>query len=108
VAPTAAELEARIRAHALGPRPQAALPGPAAAAAARPAGLGFTANGLTLLALLGSLALGAPVGWRAPSDPRWLVALPLWLFARMALNALDGMLARELDMQSDLGAVERR
>lgn len=67
--------------------------------------LGFTANGLTLLALLGSLALGALVGWRAPSEPRWLLALPVWLFLRMALNALDGMLARELDMKSDLGAV---
>ena len=69
------------------------------------AGLGFTANGLTLLALLGSLAVGALVGWRAPSEPRWLLALPAWLFLRMALNALDGMMARELDMRSDLGAV---
>ncbi len=69
------------------------------------AGLGFTANGLTLLALLGSLALGALVGWLAPSEPRWLLALPLWLLARMALNALDGMLARELDMKTDLGAM---
>ena len=69
------------------------------------AGLGFTANGLTLLALLGSLAVGGLVGWRAPADPAWLLALPLWLFLRMALNALDGMLARELDMRSDLGAV---
>ncbi len=69
------------------------------------AGLGFTANGLTLLALLGSLAVGALVGWRAAAEPRFMLALPVWLFLRMALNALDGMMARELDMQSDLGAV---
>lgn len=70
-----------------------------------PAGLGFTANGLTLLALAGSLCVGGLVGWRAPAEPAWLLALPLWLLARMALNALDGMMARELDMKSDLGAV---
>lgn len=69
------------------------------------AGLGLTANGLTLLALLGSLAVGALVGWRAAGQPAWLLALPVWLFLRMALNALDGMMARELDMKSDLGAV---
>ena len=30
--------------------------------------------------------------------------LPLWLFLRMALNAIDGMLAREFGQQSALGA----
>ncbi|VUZ22872.1 Inner membrane protein YnbA [uncultured Comamonas sp.] len=33
-----------------------------------------------------------------------LAVLPLWLFVRMALNAIDGMLAREHDQQSVLGA----
>ena len=33
--------------------------------------------------------------------------MPLWLFLRMTLNAIDGMLAREHDMQSKLGAVLR-
>ena len=31
----------------------------------------------------------------------WL--LPIWLFLRMALNAIDGMLAREFQQQSALG-----
>jgi CDP-diacylglycerol---glycerol-3-phosphate 3-phosphatidyltransferase len=30
--------------------------------------------------------------------------LPLWLFLRMALNAIDGMLAREFGQKSRLGA----
>ncbi len=35
----------------------------------------------------------------------WLFALvPLWMFLRMALNAVDGMLAREFGQKSDLGA----
>jgi CDP-diacylglycerol--glycerol-3-phosphate 3-phosphatidyltransferase len=31
--------------------------------------------------------------------------LPVWLFLRMALNAIDGMMARELGMSTQLGAV---
>ena len=34
-----------------------------------------------------------------------LILLPLVLLIRMALNAIDGMLAREHDQKSDLGAV---
>jgi CDP-diacylglycerol--glycerol-3-phosphate 3-phosphatidyltransferase len=35
----------------------------------------------------------------------WLFALiPLWMLLRMALNAVDGMLAREFGQQSKLGA----
>ena len=33
-----------------------------------------------------------------------VLLLPLWLFLRMALNAMDGMLAREHGQQSPLGA----
>ncbi len=66
--------------------------------------LGFTPNGLTLLALAGSLTAGAAV-WFARERPRLLWLLPGWLFVRMALNALDGMMAREMDLQSRLGAV---
>ncbi len=65
---------------------------------------GFTANAVTLLALAGSLVVGAVLplaqGW-----PILLLLLPLWLFVRMALNAMDGMMARELRMASQLGAV---
>ena len=36
---------------------------------------------------------------------RWpFLLLPLWLFVRMALNAVDGMLAREFGQKSRLGA----
>ena len=43
------------------------------------------------------------VAWRAPE--RWpFLLIPLWLFLRMALNAIDGMLAREFGQKSRLGA----
>lgn len=39
-------------------------------------------------------------------DNRWpWLLLPLFLFVRMALNAIDGMLAREHGMKSRLGAI---
>jgi CDP-diacylglycerol--glycerol-3-phosphate 3-phosphatidyltransferase len=66
--------------------------------------LGVTPNHITLIAALGSVAIGALVAMSA-SDLRWLWVLPLWLLARMALNALDGMMARELGCASDLGAI---
>ena len=66
--------------------------------------IGFTPNGLTLLALAGSLAVAA-VPWLSHGDPRAMWLYPAWLFVRMALNALDGMMARELAMQSRLGAI---
>lgn len=65
---------------------------------------GVTANGVTLAALLGSLLLGAALWQAAPQQPGWFVLLPLWMFVRMALNAIDGMLAREFGQQSALGA----
>lgn len=63
-----------------------------------------TANHLTVLAALGSIGVGATVACLG-AQPFALLLLPLWLFVRMALNALDGMMARELGMKSDLGAV---
>jgi CDP-diacylglycerol---glycerol-3-phosphate 3-phosphatidyltransferase len=39
------------------------------------------------------------------TKPQAFLILPLVLFIRMALNALDGMLAREHHMQSALGAI---
>ena len=65
---------------------------------------GVTPNHITLAALLGSLAVGA-VLLSAASHPRLLLLLPAWLFVRMALNAMDGMAAREHGMASPLGAV---
>lgn len=65
---------------------------------------GITANQVTLSAMALSLAAGLALAiWPQHSWPLWLV--PLVLFMRMALNAIDGMLAREHDMQSRLGAI---
>ena len=65
---------------------------------------GVTANQVTLAALLGSLVVGAL--FAAWPGERWAAFLiPVWLFLRMALNAIDGMLAREHDMQSSLGGM---
>lgn len=70
----------------------------------RLAALGFTPNTVTLIAIAGSLVIGAAVSFGA-SRPALLLLLPAWLFARMALNAIDGMMARELNMSTHLGAV---
>ena len=66
--------------------------------------LGFTPNIVTGLAVAGSIAVGAGLAFAA-AHPAFLLLLPLWLFVRMGLNAVDGMMARELRMQSSLGAV---
>ncbi|ALN63121.1 inner membrane protein ynbA [Lysobacter antibioticus] len=66
--------------------------------------LGVSANQVTVAAAVVSLAVAAAVGWGAAARP-WLFALlPLWMFLRMAMNAIDGMLAREFGQQSRLGA----
>jgi CDP-diacylglycerol--glycerol-3-phosphate 3-phosphatidyltransferase len=65
---------------------------------------GVTANAVTLTALVGSIVVGGVVWCGAPAKPLLYLLLPLWLFVRMALNAIDGMLAREFGQQSKLGA----
>lgn len=65
---------------------------------------GVTANAVTLLAMLLSMALGALLFWQGAEYPQLFLLLPLWMFLRMALNAVDGMLAREFGQQSALGA----
>ena len=63
---------------------------------------GVTANQVTVTACVVSLLLG---GLLAGIGARWLFALlPLWMLLRMALNAVDGMLAREFGQKSRLGA----
>lgn len=65
---------------------------------------GFTANQITLSALFISLIWGGAI--YDLHDQRWpLYLLPVLLFVRMALNAIDGMLAREHHQQSALGAI---
>jgi len=65
--------------------------------------IGVTANQVTVLAALISILLGALVGCFASHS--WIfAALPVWMLLRMTLNAIDGMLAREFDQQSTVGA----
>lgn len=68
----------------------------------RLADAGVTANQVTLSAAAVSLALGALL-FLFPR-PALFLLLPLWMFVRMALNAIDGMLAREFGHKSALGA----
>lgn len=68
----------------------------------RLAAAGVTANQVTIAAAVGSVAVGLLV---AAADARVLfLLLPVWLGLRMALNAIDGMLAREFGQISRLGA----
>lgn len=68
----------------------------------RLAAAGITANQVTLSAAAISVLLGLLL---ATAGTRWVfLLLPPWLFARMALNAVDGMLAREFGQKSRLGA----
>jgi phosphatidylglycerophosphate synthase len=63
---------------------------------------GVTANAVTLSAALVSVLVGA-VTARFAETPTVFLIVPAWLFARMALNAIDGMLAREFRQKSVLG-----
>lgn len=65
---------------------------------------GITANMVTLFALFTSVLLG--VFLYSFSEYRFLyLILPFFLFFRMALNAIDGMLAREFRQKSRLGGI---
>jgi len=69
----------------------------------RMAARGITANQVTLAAALVSVLIALLVAWQAAQV--WLFTLiPVWMLLRMALNAVDGMLAREFGQQSALGA----
>ncbi len=67
------------------------------------ANIGITANQVTVTAAAGSIMLGALLAAFASLTGIFLL-LPIWMFVRMALNAIDGMLAREFNQQSKLGA----
>lgn len=65
---------------------------------------GVSANAVTLFACASSVAYGA---WMLlqPHCKWTFLLLPLFMLARMAMNAIDGMLAREFYQQSKLGAI---
>jgi len=64
---------------------------------------GITANQVTHSAMILSLAAGGAIFYFR--TPRSLLLLPLVLFLRMALNAIDGMIAREHNQKTPLGAI---
>lgn len=65
---------------------------------------GITANAVTFAAAAISICLGAAIA--LTHGATWtLFLLPVVLFIRMALNAIDGMLARDFHQKSRLGAV---
>lgn len=68
------------------------------------ASAGITANGVTMSAMMLSIALGAVLLAFGDEQRELFLLLPLWMFLRMALNAVDGMLAREFGQKSALGA----
>lgn len=68
--------------------------------------IGISANQVTVSAMLISVLLSVFLYVHFLSHPTsWLLILfPLWMLCRMAFNAIDGMLAREFNQQSKLGA----
>lgn len=65
---------------------------------------GITPNQITIAALLLSIGMGLALA--ITQGAQWLlILLPLVLLIRMALNALDGMLAKTHNMQTRLGAM---
>ena len=63
---------------------------------------GVTANQVTIAAMLVSILVGAVFAFN-PGAHWAAMLIPVWLFLRMALNAIDGMMAREHGMQSAFG-----
>ncbi len=69
---------------------------------ARLAARGVTANQVTVAAAAGSVLVGLAVAGLSANRHIFLL-IPVWMLLRMALNAVDGMLAREHGPQSRLG-----
>lgn len=66
--------------------------------------LGATPNQITYAALTLSFIAGGAIA--LTHGALWtLLSIPAVMFVRMALNAIDGMLAKEHDMKSDAGAM---
>jgi CDP-diacylglycerol--glycerol-3-phosphate 3-phosphatidyltransferase len=65
--------------------------------------VGVSANDVTLFAVAISFLTGGALLYSRSF--RILLLLPLVLFVRMALNAIDGMLAREHNQKTPLGAI---
>jgi CDP-diacylglycerol--glycerol-3-phosphate 3-phosphatidyltransferase len=64
----------------------------------------ITANQITASAILLSILIGL-LFWNASHNIWFFLSLPIGLLLRMALNALDGMMARKFNQMSKLGEV---
>lgn len=67
----------------------------------RLASAGVSANRVTVLAVALSVTTGALLA--LSGKPGLFILLPIVLFIRMGLNAIDGMIAREHDQKTTLG-----
>lgn len=65
----------------------------------------ISANTVTIAAFVLSCAVGGAIYILAKQNPRWLWLLPIALLIRMALNAIDGMIAREHNQKTAVGAI---
>ena len=70
----------------------------------RLAARGITANSVTLIAMLVSCLLGLLLFQAGAGNTRLFLLLPAWMLLRMGFNAIDGMLAREFNQKTPLGA----
>lgn len=66
--------------------------------------MGVTANQLTISAIILSCLMGFGL-LTYHTHYQGILIIPFGLFLRMALNALDGMMARQYNMQSQLGEI---
>jgi len=65
---------------------------------------GITPNQVTMFAMLLSILVGAIIA--LTHGAKWiLLFVPLFMFLRMALNAIDGLLAKEHNMKTKQGAM---
>jgi len=65
---------------------------------------GITPNQVTMFAMILSILVGAIIA--LTHGAKWiLLFVPLFMFLRMALNAIDGLLAKEHEMKTKRGAM---
>ncbi|HBV16155.1 CDP-alcohol phosphatidyltransferase family protein [Chryseobacterium carnipullorum] len=64
----------------------------------------ITANQITIASIILSVVIGI-LFWNADFSKWFFLSLPIGLLLRMALNALDGMMARKFNQTSRLGEV---
>ncbi|MFA6238468.1 MAG: CDP-alcohol phosphatidyltransferase family protein [Bacteriovorax sp.] len=64
--------------------------------------MGITPNQITLVTCLLSVAVGL---FLFMAETEMFIILPFFFFVRMALNAIDGMLAKEHDLKTPMGAI---